>query len=90
MTQAGVVDADVHAAVLLFDSGEHGHDLFLVCQVALERQQDATEAFAKALWRQFLEWKQMPLIYLLFIYFSFKKPPQKTCFISGNSEMLPI
>lgn len=49
MSQAGVVDADVHATVLLFDSGEHGHNLFLVCQVALERQQDATEAFAKAL-----------------------------------------
>lgn len=85
MSQAGVVDADVHAAVLLFDSGEHGHDLFLVRQVALERQQDATEAFAKALWRQFLEWKQMPLIYFLFFI-----QKTKTCFISGNSEMLPI
>lgn len=84
MSQSGVVDADVHAAVLLFDSGEHGHDLFLVCQVALERQQDATEAFAKALGRQFLEWKQVPLIYLFFLQ------KTKTCFISGNSEMLPI
>lgn len=86
MSQAGVVDADVHAAMLLFDSAEHGHDLFLVCQVALERQQDATEAFAKALWRQFLEWKQMPL----FLFFLFFLQKTKTCFISGNSEMLPI
>lgn len=49
MSQAGVVDADIHTAVLLFDSGEHGQNLFLVREVALEWQQDSTEAFAKAL-----------------------------------------
>lgn len=58
VSQAGVVDADVNSAVLLFDGGEHGQNLFLVGQVALERQQDSAEALAKALGGQFLEQNQ--------------------------------
>lgn len=41
VSQAGIVDADVNAAVLLFDRGEHGQNLFFVRQVALEWQQDS-------------------------------------------------
>lgn len=44
MSQAGVVDAHVHAAVLRLDGREHGLDLVHVGQVALERDQDAAVA----------------------------------------------
>lgn len=55
MSQASVVDANVHARVLLFDGGEHGQNLVLVRQVALDRHQDAIEAFTLTLRRQFLK-----------------------------------
>lgn len=55
MSQASVVDANVHAGVLRFDGSEHGQNLVLVRQVALDRHQDTTEAFTLTLGRQFLK-----------------------------------
>lgn len=49
MSQAGVVDAHVHAFVLLFDGGEHGQDLLLVGQVTLVGHQHPTVASALTL-----------------------------------------
>lgn len=54
MSQAGVVDADVHTTVLGFDGSEHGQDLFLVAQVTFKRDQNATKALGLTLSGQFL------------------------------------
>lgn len=55
MSQASVVDANVHAGVLLFDGSKHGQNLVLVRQITLDGHQDATEAFSLTLRRQFLK-----------------------------------
>lgn len=55
MSQAGIVDAYVHAFVLCFDGCEHGQNLILVGQVTLVRHQNATVACALTLCCQFLK-----------------------------------
>lgn len=54
MSQAGVVDANIHAAVQGFDGSEHGQNLFLVAQVTFKWDQNATVALELALSGQFL------------------------------------
>ncbi|MEQ2259890.1 hypothetical protein XENORESO_021436 [Xenotaenia resolanae] len=55
VSQAGIVNADVHAFVLRFDGCEHGLDVFHTGQVALVWDQDATVACSLTLCRQRLK-----------------------------------
>ena len=49
MSEASVIDAHIHAFVLLFDGGEHGQDLLLVGQVTLVGHQHPSVARALTL-----------------------------------------
>lgn len=55
MSQASVVDAQIHSFVLLFDGREHGLNLIRVTQIALERHENAAVACSLTLSSQFLK-----------------------------------
>lgn len=72
MSQASVVDANIHARVLLFDSSKHGQNLLLVPQVTFERNQNAAVALNLALGCQFLKGKQKITFHItpIFLFYS--------------------
>lgn len=59
MTQASIIDANIHAFVLCPDGSEHGQNLLLAAQVTFEGDQNATVAFTLTLSSQFLKWKEI-------------------------------
>lgn len=65
MSQASIVDANIHTFVLCLDGSKHGQNLLLAAQVTFEGHQNATVPFTLTISGQFLKWNEIRHICLV-------------------------